>query len=104
MIYLCNPKLKEKYKNTNITFIDVSIDSLVEEWQTFLSDNNLEGIQLYAGDDASFKNMFKANNVPQFLLISPEGKISTAVAPRPSETDCIELLFNRIAENPKISE
>ncbi len=94
-------KLKEKYKDANIKFVSINTNSFKTDWKNFLKARNLEGIQLYAGEDERFRTLFKAEQVPQFLLFNPKGKISTAVAPRPSETELIELLFDRIAEKGK---
>lgn len=89
-------KLKEKYKD-DIVFIGISTDGFKGTWEKFLKVNHVKGIQLHAGDDETFKALYKAQSVPKFLLINPEGKISTADAPKPSETETIEMLFDRIA-------
>jgi len=57
---------------------------------------NPKGLRLYAGDDQVFKDLYQVNQVPKSILINPEGIISTANAPRPSQTELIELLFDRI--------
>jgi thiol-disulfide isomerase/thioredoxin len=94
-------KVKEKYKNAGIKFVSISTNSFKKDWSNFLDVNKLKGMQLYAGDDETFKTLFKADQVPQALLINPDGIISTALAPRPSETELIELLFDRIVEYNK---
>jgi thiol-disulfide isomerase/thioredoxin len=90
-------KLKEKYKD-DITFIGISTDGFKGTWEKFLKVNNVKGIQLHSGDDETFKDLYKAHSVPQFILINPEGNITTAIAPKPSETETIEMIFDRIVE------
>jgi len=92
-------KIKVKYKNSGIKFVSISTNSYKKDWSNFLELNKPKGIQLYAGDDETFKTLFRADQVPQALLINPDGNISTALAPRPSETELIEMIFDRIQDN-----
>jgi len=89
-------KLKEMYKDRKLVFIGISTDSFEGTWKRFLAKNKPKGVQLFAGDDNNFKDLFKAHNVPKFLIINPEGNIVTAVAPRPTEKETITMLFDRI--------
>jgi len=95
-------KLKERY-DKDIVFIGISTDDFKGTWKKFLTVNKVKGIQLHVGDDETFKDLYKAHSVPQFILINPEGNITTALAPKPSETETIELIFDRIvAWNKKV--
>ncbi len=91
-------KLKEKYKD-DLVFIAISTDDFKGTWEKFLKVNKVTGIQLHAGNDELFKDLYKAQSVPKYILVNPKGKISTADAPKPSETELIEMLFDRIAES-----
>ena len=89
-------KLKEKYKDAKITFVGINVNDFKTDWLNYIKHYNPKGLRLYAGDDQVFKDLYQVNQVPKSILINPEGRISTANAPRPSQTDLIELLFDRI--------
>jgi len=89
-------KLKEKYKDAKITFVGINVNDFKTDWLNYLRTKKPKGLQLYAGDNPEFKDLFQIQQVPKSILINPEGRISTANAPRPSETELIEMLFDRI--------
>ena len=89
-------KTEEAYHGKNIEFVSISIDVMKdkEKWNKFVTDKNLGGIQLLADKDwnSDFVLGYKINGIPRFILISPEGKIVNADAPRPSSTELVTLL------------
>ena len=89
-------KTEEAYHGKNIEFVSISVDEQKnhEKWKQFVKDKNLGGIQLLADKDwkSDFVQGFKINGIPRFILISPEGKIVSADAPRPSSPDLVTLL------------
>ena len=89
-------KTEEAYHGKNIEFVSISVDEQKnhEKWKQFVKDKNLGGIQLLADKDwkSDFVQGFKINGIPRFILISPEGKIVSADAPRPSSSDLVTLL------------
>lgn len=91
-------KLQDKYKDKNITFMSVSIDSPkdLEKWKNYVSNHNLQGIQL-VGDNGYGSEVTKKYNIkgiPRFLLIDADGNIVSANAPRPSDTKKVEQLID----------
>lgn len=91
-------KLKEEYKNKEIVFLGVSIDAQADhdKWKKFLVDNNLKGIQLFAGDKADdISKPYKIKNIPRFILIDKNGRIVSDNAPRPSNPE-IKLLIDNV--------
>ncbi len=101
----CNPcmaempyleKLKEKYKDAKLVFVGINVNDFKTDWLNYLKANNPKGVQLYAGNNPEFMDLCQVKSVPKSILINPYGKISTANAPRPSETELIERLFDRI--------
>ncbi len=94
-------KLKEKYKDAKIIFVGVNVNDYKTDWLNYLKANHPKGVQLYAGNDSEFMELYQVQSVPKSILINPYGNISTANAPRPSETELIELLFDRIKNNFK---
>jgi peroxiredoxin len=81
------PQLHEKYKNKDIVFLNVCVDSDENTWKTSIKDLNVQGINLIA--TGWTKNpMVKAYNVqgiPHYFLIDANGKILDNNSPRPSE-------------------
>ena len=89
-------KTEEAYHGKNIEFVSISVDVMKdkEKWNKFVTDKNLGGIQLLADKDwkSDFVQGYKINGIPRFILISPEGKIVNADAPRPSSPELVTLL------------
>jgi thiol-disulfide isomerase/thioredoxin len=89
-------KTEEAYHGKNIEFVSISVDAMKDhdKWAKFVTDKNLGGIQLLADKDwkSDFVQGYKINGIPRFILISPEGKIVSADAPRPSSPELVTLL------------
>jgi thiol-disulfide isomerase/thioredoxin len=86
--------IAQKYKNKNIHFVGISVDRAEDKalWQKAVKDKKLEGIQLLVDrKNMTFVDTFVIKGIPSFILISPEGKIINADAPRPSSSDLIKL-------------
>lgn len=88
-------EIEEEYKGKKIDFVSISVDSPAdhETWKTFVKEQQLGGIQLYAdkkGED-QFIERYNVEFIPRFILIDPDGKIVNASAPRPSEPALKEL-------------
>ncbi|WP_075344249.1 TlpA family protein disulfide reductase [Tenacibaculum agarivorans] len=86
-------KVEEEYKDKNIEFVGISIDSRNDyfEWNDMVEQQELAGLQLYANEDKAFTDAYKINEIPRFILIDPEGNIVDANAPRPSDPKLVEL-------------
>jgi thiol-disulfide isomerase/thioredoxin len=93
-------KLEEKYHDSNITFVGVSLDkeSKKEAWRAMVEEEELLGIQLFADNsfDSAFADAYQVSAIPRFVLIDKEGKIVNANAPRPSDTEEIDQLFETL--------
>jgi len=78
----------DKYKDTNIVFMSVSIDEQYEHdsWKKYVEEKKLGGIQLLS--DHGFKSDFitKCNikEVPEYVLIDPKGYVLETDAWEPS--------------------
>lgn len=85
-------KLEEEYKdNKNIVFIGVSVDKAgdMQKWKDFVAQENLPGVQLFAGAEANDKLMgpYKIKGIPRFILVGKDGNLIFADAPRPSSAE-----------------
>jgi thiol-disulfide isomerase/thioredoxin len=89
-------KTEAAYHGKNIEFVSISIDEQKnhDKWSKFVTEKNLGGIQLLADKDwkSDFVQGYKIEGIPRFILISPEGKIVNADAPRPSSPELVTLL------------
>lgn len=78
-------ELKKKYANRNIEIIAISVDENKTDWENYVNNQNLEGVQLYAGGwNNNFVQHFMITGIPRFILLDKEGMIIDANAPRPS--------------------
>lgn len=94
-------KIINESKNRNIAFVSISVDSPQdkEAWKTYVAQNKMSGIQLFADNsfNSYFMKRYVVDNLPRFILIDTEGKIISADAPKPSS----ELINSFLNENTK---
>ncbi|WP_299610092.1 TlpA disulfide reductase family protein [uncultured Aquimarina sp.] len=103
----CSPCIKEapmfkqiakKYKDENVTFISISIDSDFSNWKEYVTENSWEGNNYWYGrfnkDSFAYLIYSKFNvkdeevvgiSLPKYVIISPEGKILSNADLRPSK-------------------
>ncbi len=77
--------LAENFKGTNVCFVSMSVDKDKAAWEKMVKEDNLGGVQLYAGTESQFIADYKVNGIPRFILIDKEGKIIEANMTRPGE-------------------
>ena len=98
-------KLIDDYKDKNIEFVSISIDSKnqYDKWRKMVADKNIGGFQLYdaEGLSSSFMRAFSVGLIPRFMMLDAEGKIITARAPRPSSEEVRKFIDGHL-EKPKV--
>lgn len=69
--------LHDKYKNENIEFIYICIDSEAEQFTSFLSKNNVPGTHYYLNktQSALIQKKLKIKTIPHYMIIDPNGVI-----------------------------
>ncbi len=81
-------KLEEKFKNKNIVFLSISLDSQkdIEKWKNFISKKELEGTHLIVENawESKVVKDYMIESIPRFILIDTEGNLVDINAPRPS--------------------
>ncbi|HRP57805.1 TlpA disulfide reductase family protein [Agriterribacter sp.] len=88
-------KLEKKHEGKNIVFVSLSWDKVESEWRKTIEKENLTGVQLLAkGKDDPFLKAFAVTGIPRYIFLDPDGKIIDYNAPRPSEKEKIQKLFN----------
>lgn len=91
--------LDEKYKGKDFVIISVSVDEKhdCEIWKKFIKEENLPGVQLFAGGfDSDVANFYNIESIPRFLLFDKEGNIVAFEAPRPSDNELTLLIDNEL--------
>jgi thiol-disulfide isomerase/thioredoxin len=80
-------ELKNKFKGSDISFVQVNLDATEELWKKKMKVLNMNGIQLLAsnGWKSEFRKAYKIDVIPTVILIDREGKFIDARAPLPSE-------------------
>jgi len=90
----CTPCIKqipflkslEKNYSDKINFVSIAWKDKPSQWKNAIQRENLQGIQLFAGDkDAEFFKFFGVSSIPRFILLDREGKIIESNAKQPSE-------------------
>ena len=98
-------KLIEDYKDKDIEFVSISIDSKnqYDKWRKMVAEKNIGGLQLYdaEGLSSSFMRAFSVGLIPRFMMLDAEGKIITARAPRPSSKEVRKFIDGHL-EKPKV--
>ncbi|WP_134088619.1 TlpA disulfide reductase family protein [Olivibacter sp. XZL3] len=94
-------QLEKEYEHKNIMFVSISIDveKARDAWKKMIAENNMGGIQLLApkAGKSDFIEQYMIRGIPRFILIDPQGNIVSANAPRPSEKEAVQNLFNSLA-------
>lgn len=87
------------FKKKNISFVGVCCGPDRAEWQEFIRERELEGIQLYLAPDVPFLKACKVTELPRFIFINPAGKIIEAYAGASWKNRTVEELKTGMGEN-----
>jgi thiol-disulfide isomerase/thioredoxin len=87
------PELHEKYKNKDVVFINVCVDSNESKWKVSLNSLKMDGVNLIAEGFTTNKVCidYKIDAIPRYLIVDREGCLTSTNAPRPSELLSSEL-------------
>ena len=79
-------KLKEKFKNEkDVVFLYLSTDKDAKKWETFVPENNMEGVQLICTNETRQQiARYNVSGIPKYFLIDSNGNIADSYAKRPS--------------------
>ena len=78
--------LVERFEDSPVAFLAVSIDNTKEPWIKMVNDRKLAGTHVYAENNWQSEIMqhFVVEGIPKYILLDTEGKIIIQDAPRPS--------------------
>lgn len=94
-------KLEEEMKGKDIQIISLSTDDVKDKdkWLKMIKDENLGGLQLFAGGPGNeFSTYYKVNTIPRFLVFDKAGKIVSVDSARPSDPKLKALLEKELAK------
>ena len=57
------------------------------DWLKMVTGQHMTGVQLFLGSVSHFQKAYKADGIPHFILLDPEGKIVNSNMLRPSSPD-----------------
>lgn len=80
-------QLEEAFEGRNITFLSLSTDARKADWLKVVQKQEMTGVQLFLGQGSRFQTAYKADGIPHFILLDPDGKIVNANMLRPSSED-----------------
>ncbi len=88
------PALHEKYKDKDIVFINICVDSDEKEWKASLKKLNLNGVNLLAQGWTKNPTVsaYNITGIPHYYLLNNEGKIVNNNCERPSDDGLHEQL------------
>ena len=85
-------KLEEEFQGRNIYFVSISCDKSQDEWEKFVKERQMGGIQLHMRGDNKYMEELGNNGIPRFLLIDREGNFIDASMSRPSDPKTLKIL------------
>ncbi|MFA6249426.1 MAG: TlpA disulfide reductase family protein [Mucilaginibacter sp.] len=92
------PALHEKYKDKNIVFINICVDSDEPTWKESLKNLNLHGINLIAPgwNKHPMVKSYNVNGIPHYYLIDTNGNIAENNSPGPTEKEALYAKLDEI--------
>lgn len=85
-------KLEETFHGMNIAFVSLSCDRDKEKWSNYVNEQQLPGIQLWGNEDNEFLRKYRAQSIPRFIFLDPNGRIVNPDMTRPSDPKTMEAL------------
>lgn len=87
-------KLEKTMKGKKIVFVSLSTDQNKAVWEKFVKENDMDGIQLFAGDKGKeMMSFYVVESIPRFILLDKKGRIVDAFMTRPSNEKTKETLM-----------
>ena len=80
-------ELEKQYHDAPIYFVSVSLDKLEDKpiWEKMVRENQMSGVQLFAGREDNFGFDYKIEYIPTFIILDKEGNIMIDRAPAPMD-------------------
>ncbi|WP_158607176.1 TlpA disulfide reductase family protein [Pontibacter oryzae] len=84
-----------KLNAEKVVFVNVALDETPEKWRQLVEQKQLQGEQLYAGDQASdLMQRYNLKDVPAYFLVDENGQLANLKASHPNHPETIRDLLN----------
>jgi len=97
-------RLIEKYGEEDVVFLYVNMDEKTNLWQDYVASQDLKGIQLHAKSGSGYLSdiakLYKVKQLPTFVIIDKNGKISFNKAGSPG-SKVVSNLIDGLLETPR---
>lgn len=84
--------LEKEMAGKPVAFVSISCDKNKADWEKAMKEEQVKGVQLFAGDDLTFLKAYIVEGIPRFILLDPEGKIVESHMTRPSDPVTLQTL------------
>lgn len=90
-------QLKKDFEGKDLIVLGLSVDADKDKdkWKQMIMDEQLSGVQLFAGPGNVVSKYYKISGIPRFMVFDREGRIVTIDAPRPSNP-ALKALLDKI--------
>ena len=89
-------RLQKDYENMDIVFLSVSVDTDKKAWEKMLTEDQLDGVQLWADGWSQITKSYAIFGIPRFMLVDRSGKLIAVDAPRPSSNEIRSMIDEKI--------
>ena len=89
-------RLQKDYENMDIVFLSVSVDTDKEAWEKMLTEDQLDGVQLWANGWSQITKSYAIFGIPRFILVDRSGELIAVDAPRPSSNEIRSMIDEKI--------
>lgn len=89
-------QLEKDYKDKDVVFVSISLDSDKTAWRNKMTELKLEGHQLEVGN-STYDQLMNVAGIPHFILYDQTGKLVVYKAPRPGTTE-IKAILDRLLQ------
>ncbi|MEO1438590.1 MAG: TlpA disulfide reductase family protein [Bacteroidota bacterium] len=79
--------LMRQFSTEDVVFVYISLDRNLPSWKTYVKNNDLKGVQLFAAQvyESDVVKQYNVKGLPSYFIIDAQGRITESRAPRPSE-------------------
>ncbi|MDI3319233.1 TlpA family protein disulfide reductase [Pinibacter soli] len=96
-------RMEESYKNKNITFVYLCVDSKEADWEKLIKENKLAGVHYFLSKSefGELSTAYQISGVPRYMLVTKEAKIIDGDMSRPSQESETILKIERALKDLK---
>lgn len=89
---LNSTSLKSQFKDKDVIFLYISLDTNMDNWRSFLRKHNPDGVHVYAQGvyNSPVAEQYSVRGLPSFFLIDKDGNLARVPAKRSSENGVYE--------------